>query len=287
MTDSKQSFFVDEPVVPPPGFIAFLVWQFPFDLTNRLSGVAIGKDGIYIAGDRHVWFIEGDGCTKYGSLDLGQTISSLCIDRTMETVYASTFADVFSIAPNNNYTRRVNRAALNEDGQLADLKISPKDSLFVSSNSRKDGGIFTIGRVGTPHAIIRGPDLAMKGLWIDADLSVLCLETSKNSIVKRSLEGRELSRIRVDSDIFESSREFDGRFAVGDGGSLYLAAGRAGTVFRLNKELLQPYVTGLRNPTGIAFDIKTGLLILESGRARLLSIQRKRSKKKSRRPSST
>jgi glucose/arabinose dehydrogenase len=54
---------------------------------------------------------------------------------------------------------------------------------------------------------------------------------------------------------------------------LYVTAGRAGTVIRVNREgRTETFMTGLVNPTGVAFGHDGALFVLEAGRSRVLKI---------------
>ena len=56
-------------------------------------------------------------------------------------------------------------------------------------------------------------------------------------------------------------------------GRLYVTAGRAGTVIRVNREgRTETFLTGLGNPTGVAFGPDGALFVLEAGRSRVLRV---------------
>ena len=56
-------------------------------------------------------------------------------------------------------------------------------------------------------------------------------------------------------------------------GRIYVTAGRAGTVFRVNRDgRVDSFLTGLVNPTGISFSQDGTLFVLEAGRSRVLRV---------------
>lgn len=56
-------------------------------------------------------------------------------------------------------------------------------------------------------------------------------------------------------------------------GRLYITAGRAGYVLRVNREgRAEDFLKGLVNPTGIAFGTDGALFVLEAGRSRVLRV---------------
>ena len=56
-------------------------------------------------------------------------------------------------------------------------------------------------------------------------------------------------------------------------GRLYVTAGRAGNVMRVNREgRSEVFLSGLVNPTGITFGLDGALFVLEAGRSRVLRV---------------
>ena len=89
-----------------------------------------------------------------------------------------------------------------------------------------------------------------------------------------SIDGREVARIQVaESESFNFADGYDGNLAMDSLDRLYITAGRAGTVIRVNREgRAETFLTGLVNPTGVAFGHDGALFVLEAGRSRVLKV---------------
>ncbi len=127
---------------------------------------------------------------------------------------------------------------------------------------------------GEYKILAAGPQLGTQGLLLDQEGFLWGLEHATGTLVKRSLSGSALTRISVsDSQAFNFADGFDGNLAMDSLGRLYVTAGRAGNIIRVNREgRSETFLTGLINPTGIAFGADGALLVLESGRSRVLKV---------------
>ena len=92
--------------------------------------------------------------------------------------------------------------------------------------------------------------------------------------MKRSLDGREVARVVVaEPESFNFADGYDGNLSMDSLGRLYVTAGRSGSVLRVNREgRSETFLTGLVNPTGVAFGSDGALFILEAGRSRVLKV---------------
>ena len=101
-----------------------------------------------------------------------------------------------------------------------------------------------------------------------------CLEHATGSVVKRSLDSREIARVVVaEPESFNFADGYDGNLSMDSLGRLYITAGRAGTLLRVNREgKSEVFLSGLSNPTGVAFGPDGALFVLEAGRSRVLRV---------------
>jgi sugar lactone lactonase YvrE len=77
----------------------------------------------------------------------------------------------------------------------------------------------------------------------------------------------------AEPESFNFADGYDGNLAEDSLGRLYVTAGRAGCVLRVNREgKSEFFLTGLVNPTGIAFGSDGALFVLEAGRSRVLRV---------------
>ena len=236
-----------------------------------------GPGGMYFACDGSVWFIDNSGqLTEYARIRGNSTISGLRFDRKGVLYVATIQGTVYRIDPNKS-----GRILAQMDGSLtgggtflADIAIGTREELFVSNFPSNTGGIFKIDKSGEYEVLIGGPGHGTQGLNMNNDGFLWCLEHATGSVVKRSLDGREIARVVVaEPESFNFADGYDGNLAEDSLGRLYVTAGRAGCVLRVNREgKSELFLTGLVNPTGIAFGSDGALFVLEAGRSRVLRV---------------
>lgn len=261
----------------PRGYAVRVLSQLNASYSNRFSRMASGPGGVYFACDGSVWFVDSAGqLTEYARIRGNSTISGLRFDRK-GVLYVSTIqGTVYRIDPNKS-----GRILAQLDGSmtgggtfLSDLAIGTRDEIYVSNFPSNTGGIFKIDRTGEYEVMIGGPGHGTQGLLLDSDGFLWCLEHATGSIVKRSLDGREVARIQVaEPESFNFADGYDGNLSMDSLGRIYVTAGRAGCVFRVNREgRSETFLSGLVNPTGIAFGGDGALFVLEAGRSRVLRV---------------
>lgn len=262
---------------PPRGYAVRVLSQLNASYSNRFSRMCPGPGGIYFAVDGSVWHIDGAGqMSEYARIRGTTTISGLRFDRKSVLYVATIQGTVYKIDPNKS-----GRVLAQLDGNLmgggtflSDLVLTQNDEVLVSNFPSNTGGIFRIDRTGEPSVVLGGAGLGTQGLLIDPDGNLWGLEHSTGSVVKRSLDGREVARVQVaDSEAFNFADGFDGNLAIDSLGRIYVTAGRAGTVFRVNRDgRVDTFLTGLINPTGLSFGQDGTLFVLEAGRSRVLRV---------------
>jgi sugar lactone lactonase YvrE len=261
----------------PKGYAVRVLSQLNASYSNRFSRMSLGPGGVYFACDGSVWFVDQGGqLTEYARIKGNSTISGLRFDRK-GVLYVSTIqGTVYRIDPNKS-----GRVLAQLDGGLtgggtflSDLVIGPKDELYVSNFPSNTGGIFRIDRTGEYEVLLGGPGHGIQGLLLDPDGYLWCLEHASGSIVKRSLDGREVARVEVaEPESFNFADGYDGNLAMDSLGRLYITAGRAGSILRINREgRREVFLNGLVNPTGITFGTDGALFVLEAGRSRVLRV---------------
>lgn len=275
-SSSKSTTVIDLPDAPR-GYAVKVLSQLNASYSNRFSRMTAGPGGIYFSCDGSVWFVDGTGQpSEYARIRGNSTISGLRFDRKGVLYVATIQGTVYKIDPNKS-----GRILAQLDGGqtgggtfLSDLAIGPREEVYVSNFPSNTGGIFKIDRLGEPEVLIGGPGHGTQGLLLDPDGFIWCLEHATGSVVKRSLDGREVSRVNVaESDSFNFADGYDGNLTMDSLGRLYVTAGRAGTVIRVNREgRTESFLTGLSNPTGIAFGSDGALFVLEAGRSRVLKV---------------
>ncbi len=262
---------------PPRGYAVRVLSQLNASYSNRFSRMCPGPGGIYFAVDGSVWHIDSTGqMTEYARIRGNTTISGLRFDRKSVLYVATIQGTVYKIDPNKS-----GRVLAQLDGSLtgggtflSDLVLTQNDEVIVSNFPSNTGGIFKVDRAGEYEVVVGGAGHGTQGLLIDQDSNLWGLEHSTGSIVKRTIEGRELARIQVaDPEAFNFADGFDGNLAIDTLGRIYVTAGRAGTVFRVNRDgKVDTFLTGLVNPTGVTFSQDGTLFVLEAGRSRVLRI---------------
>ena len=261
----------------PHGYAVKILSQLNASYSNRFSRMTAGPGGIYFSCDGSVWFVDNSGQpSEYARIRGNSTISGLRFDRKGVLYVATIQGTVYKIDPNKS-----GRILAQLDGGktgggtfLSDISIGPREEVYVSNFPSNTGGIFKIDKSGESEVLIGGPGHGTQGLLLDPDGFLWCLEHASGSVVKRSLDGREVSRISVaESDSFNFADGYDGNLAMDSLGRLYITAGRAGSVLRVNREgRAEDFLKGLVNPTGIAFGTDGALFVLEAGRSRVLRV---------------
>lgn len=262
---------------PPRGYAVRVLSQLNASYSNRFSRMCPGPGGIYFAVDGSVWQIDGSGqMSEYARIRGNTTISGLRFDRKGVLFVATIQGTVYKIDPNKS-----GRVLAQLDGSLtgggtflSDLVLTTNEEVLVSNFPSNTGGIFRIDRSGEPGVVLGGAGHGTQGLLLDPDGNLWGLEHSTGSIVKRALDGREIARVQVaDSEAFNFADGFDGNLAIDSLGRIYVTAGRAGTVFRVNRDgRVDTFLSGLINPTGLSFSQDGTLFVLEAGRSRVLRI---------------
>lgn len=261
----------------PRGYGVRILSQLNASYSNRFSRMTSGPGGMYFACDGSVWFIDNNGqLTEYARIRGNSTISGLRFDKKGVLYVATIQGTVYRIDPNKS-----GRILAQLDGSLtgggtflADIAIGSRDELFVSNFPSNTGGIFKVDKSGESEVLVGGPGHGTQGLNMNVDNFLWCLEHATGSVVKRSLDGREVARVVVaEPESFNFADGYDGNLAEDSLGRLYVTAGRAGCVLRVNREgKSELFLTGLINPTGIAFGSDGALFVLEAGRSRVLRV---------------
>ncbi len=262
---------------PPRGYAVRILSQLNSSYSNRFSRMCPGPGGIYFAVDGSVWQIDSAGqMTEYARIRGNTTISGLRFDRKSVLYVATIQGTVYKIDPNKS-----GRVLAQLDGSLtgggtflSDLVLTPSDEVIVSNFPSNTGGIFKVDRSGEYQVIVGGAGHGTQGLLVDQDGNLWGLEHSTGSVVKRSIDGRELARVQVaEPEAFNFADGFDGNLSMDTLGRIYVTAGRAGSVFRVNRDgRVDSFLTGLVNPTGISFSQDGTLFVLEAGRSRVLRV---------------
>jgi sugar lactone lactonase YvrE len=261
----------------PKGYAVRVLSQLNSSYSNRFSRMTAGPGGVYFACDGSVWFVDQGGqLTEYARIRGNSTISGLRFDRK-GVLYVSTIqGTLYRIDVNKS-----GRILAQLDGSLtgggtflSDLAIGLRDEIYVSNFPSNTGGIFRIDRGGESEVIVGGPGHGTQGLWLDNDGFLWCLEHATGSVIKRSLDGREIASVAVaEPESFNFADGYDGNLTMDSLGRLYITAGRAGTVYRVNREgRSEVFLNGLVNPTGIVFASDGSLFVLEAGRSRVLRV---------------
>ncbi len=261
----------------PKGYAVRVLSQLNSSYSNRFSRMTAGPGGVYFACDGSVWFVDQGGqLTEYARIRGNSTISGLRFDRK-GVLYVSTIqGTLYRIDVNKS-----GRILAQLDGSLtgggtflSDLAIGLREEIYVSNFPSNTGGIFKIDRGGEYEVIVGGPGHGTQGLWLDNDGFLWCLEHAAGSVIKRSLDGREIASVAVaEPESFNFADGYDGNLTMDSLGRLYITAGRAGTVYRVNREgRSEVFLNGLVNPTGIVFASDGSLFVLEAGRSRVLRV---------------
>lgn len=261
----------------PKGYGVKVFSQLNSSHSDRFSRMVFGPAGMYFACDGSIWFIDQTGAvTEYARIRGNSTISGLRFD-SRAVLYVSTIqGTVYRIDPNKS--GRVVAHLTNKQSKseifLADLIIGPQEELYVSNCPSNNGGIFKVEQNGEYKLISSGSSQGTQGLLLDQDGFLWGLEHATGTLVKRSLSGAVVAHVVVaDSNAFNFAEGFDGNLAIDSLGRLYVTAGRAGNIIRVNREgRSETFLTGLSNPTGIAFGADGALLVLEAGRSRVLKV---------------
>jgi sugar lactone lactonase YvrE len=260
----------------PRGYAVRVLSQLNSSYSNRFSRISSGPGGVYFAVDGSVWFVDHSGTlTEYARIRGNTTNSGLRFDRKGILYVTTIQGTVYKIDPNKS-----GRVLAQLDGSLtgggtflADIVIGPGDEVYVSNFPSNTGGIFKIDRLGEYEVLVGGAGQGTQGLLLD-DGHLWGLEHASGSIVKRTLDGREVARSTVaEPESFNFADGFDGNLSLDSLGRLYVTAGRAGTIYRVSRDgRVDTFLTGLVNPTGITFGPDGTLFVLEAGRSRVLRI---------------
>ncbi len=261
----------------PRGYAVRVLSQLNASYSNRFSRMSTGPGGMYFAVDGSVFFVDSAGqLSEYARIRGNSIISGLCFDRKGVLYVATIQGTVYKIDPNKS-----GRVLTQLDGSLtgggtflADICIGARDEVYVSNFPSNTGGIFKIDKLGEYEVLIGGPGHGTQGLLLDQEGFLWCLEHATGEVVKRTLDGRELARVAVaEPESFNFADGYDGNLCIDSLGRLYATAGRSGSVIRVNRDgRSEIFVSGLLNPTGIAFSQDGSLFVLEAGRSRVLRI---------------
>ena len=261
----------------PKGYGVKVLSRLNASHSHRFSRMIVGPGGTYFASDGSVWFIDQGGqLIEYARIRGNNTISSLRFDSRGILYVATIQGTIYHIDPNKS-----GRVLAQLDGRLtgggtflADLVIGPQEELYVSNFPSNVGGIFKVEADGEYTVLVSGTEHGTQGLLLDQENFLWGLEHATGTAVKRSLNGRELARVKVaEPEAFNFADGFDGNLAMDSLGRLYVTAGRAGNVIRVNREgRTDVFLSGLVNPTGIAFGLDGALFVLEAGRSRVLRV---------------
>lgn len=261
----------------PRGYAVRVLSKLNESYSNRFSRMSAGPGGMYFAVDGSVWFVDQTGgLTEYARIRGNSTISGLCFDRKGVLYVATIQGTVYKIDPNKS-----GRVLAQLDGSLtgggtflADIAIGSRDEVYVSNFPSNTGGVFKVDRMGEYEVLVGGPGHGTQGISLDQDGFIWCLEHATGSVVKRTLDGREMARVVVaEPESFNFADGYDGNLAMDSLGRLYVTAGRAGRVYRVSRDgRAEVFLSGLMNPTGVAFSPDGTLFVLEAGRARVLRI---------------
>jgi sugar lactone lactonase YvrE len=273
---STSGSLVDLPDAPK-GYAVRILSKLNASYSNRFSRMAPGPGGMYFSVDGSVFFVDTTGHTiEYARIRGNSTISGLCFDRKGVLYVACVKGIIYKIDPNKS-----GRVLVQLDGSLtgggtflADVVLGAKDEVFVSNFPSNTGGIFRVDQQGEYEVVVGGPGHGTQGLYFDAEGYLWSLEHATGSVVKRKLDGEEVARITVsDPDAFNFADGYDGNLTCDSLGRLYVTAGRAGCVYRIGRDgRSELFLTGLMNPTGIAFAPDGSLFVLEAGRSRVLRV---------------
>jgi len=261
----------------PRGYAVRVLSQLNASYSNRFSRMSGGPGGMYFSVDGSVWFVDHSGqLSEYARIRGNSVISGLCFDRKGVLYVATIQGTVYKIDPNKS-----GRVLAQLDGSLtgggtflADIIIGSREEVYVSNFPSNTGGVFKIDRLGEYEVLIGGPGHGTQGLLMDQDGFLWGLEHATGSAVKRTLDGREVARLTVaEPESFNFADGYDGNLSMDSLGRLYVTAGRAGCVFRVNRDgKTELFLSGLVNPTGIAFSPDGSLFVLEAGRSRVLRV---------------
>ncbi len=273
---SSLSSIVDLPDTPK-GYSVKVLSQLNSSHSDHFSRLTLGPSGTYFACDGSVWFIDQGGhLIEYARIRGNSTISGLRFDSRGVLYVATIQGTIYRIDPSKSGRVLAHLASgqNNKETFLADLAIGPQEEIYVANCPSANGGIFRVEADGEYRTLTSGPQQGTQGLLLDQDGSLWGLEHATGTIVKRSLTGTVLTRIVIaEPQAFDFADGFDGNLAMDSLGRLYLTAGRAGTVMRVTREgSAEAFLSGLVNPTGIAFGADGGLLVLEAGRSRVLKV---------------
>jgi sugar lactone lactonase YvrE len=262
---------------PPKGYAVRILSQLNSSYSNRFSRMTVGPGGVYFACDGSVWFVDQGGqLTEYARIRGNSTISGLRFDRKGVLFVSTIQGTLYRIDVNKS-----GRILAQLDGSLtgggtflSDLAIGLREEIYVSNFPSNTGGIFRVDRTGEYEVIVGGAGHGTQGLWLDSDGFLWCLEHATGSVIKRSLDGREIASVAVtEPESFNFADGYDGNLTMDSLGRLYITAGRAGTVYRVNREgRSEVFLNGLVNPTGIVFASDGSLFVLEAGRSRVLRV---------------
>lgn len=276
-TNGSSGMAVVDLPEPPKGYAVRILSQLNASYSNRFSRMCPGPGGIYFAVDGSVWHIDSTGqMTEYARIRGNTTISGLRFDRKSVLYVATIQGTVYKIDPNKS-----GRVLAQLDGSLtgggtflSDLVLTNNDEVIVSNFPSNTGGVFKIDRAGEYEVVVGGAGHGTQGLLVDQDGNLWGLEHSSGSVVKRTLDGRELARVQVaEPEAFNFADGFDGNLAIDTLGRIYVTAGRAGSVYRISRDgRVDTFLNALVNPTGITFSQDGTLFVLEAGRSRVLRV---------------
>jgi len=201
----------------PKGYAVRVLSQLNSSYSNRFSRISSGPGGVYFAVDGSVWFVDHAGSlTEYARIRGNTTISGLRFDRKGILYVTTIQGTVYKIDPNKS-----GRVLAQLDGTrtgggtfLADIVIGPSDEVYVSNFPSNTGGVFKIDRTGDYDVLVGGAGQGTQGLLLD-DGYLWGLEHATGSVVKRSLDGREVARNSVaEPESFNFADGFDGNLST-------------------------------------------------------------------------
>lgn len=273
---STLSAAVDLPDTPK-GYGIKVLSQLNSSHSNNFSRMTLGSDGSYFACDGSVWFVDQAGhLIEYARIRGNSTISGLRFDSRGILYVATIQGTIYKIDPNKSgrVVAHLAHRQNNDEIFLADLVIGPQEELYVSNCPSNNGGIYKVEPDGEYKVLTSGTQQGTQGLLLDQEGCLWGLEHATGTLIRRSLTGTIMTRIAVaDSQAFNFADGFDGNLAMDSLGRLYVTVGRAGNIIRVNREgKTENFLTGLINPTGIAFGADGALLVLEAGRSRVLKV---------------
>lgn len=270
-------------IVPegPRGYNVRIWSQFDSSYIDKFSRLTTGPGGIYLAANNGIWSIDSAGqISEYLQIRNGEFISGLSFSASGVLYAAATGGIVYRIdgSKKGRILIQLNGQLTGGGTSLGDVALGLNETVFVSNFpsdiEANSGGIFRINRNGDYEVLVGGAGRGTQGLLVDQDGFLWALEHACGCVVKRTTDGNELARVVIsDPDSFLAAEGYDGNLAMDSLGRIYITAGRAGSVFRLNRDgRTETFLSNLKHPTGITFGADGTLFVLEAGRSRVLRV---------------